>query len=151
MADSYAGVDRLAGVRLTYKYETPSYFVESTPILGFAWHGESFEWTILDLFAAHIFGRGDFAYAGAGLGVHSLNVAKTTVVEVDGGYPYSYESSQSQSETTLTADVGVGLLALRTYDFSIVVDVRYHYVFAEFDPLSSKGAQGIALWFGTSR
>lgn len=60
-------------------------------------------------------------------------------------------ASSSQAETTLTTDLGVGLMALRTYDLSIIVDLRYHIVWADFDAVGGKGAHGISLTFGTSR
>jgi hypothetical protein len=147
--DSYAGLDRLASVRLSWKYETRDYFVETTPALGFAWRSDSVEWTVFDLFMARIFSKGDFApYAGAGIGVRSLHLEKPYIVNEG---PYSYEDSYGQSETTLSADLGIGFLALRTYDLSIIVDVRYHIVFANFDDLGGDGAHGISISFGTSR
>lgn len=94
---------------------------------------------------------GDFTpHVGAGLGVHSVHVERMGTYD-SGGTLYSYPTSRSQSETTLTADIGAGLLALRTYDFVIVVELRYHYVFADFDRLGGDGAHGLAITFGTSR
>jgi hypothetical protein len=149
-SDSYAGADRLAGVRLVFKYETRDYFVESTPLLGLMWGDGSVEWSLFDLFAARIFGRGDFSpYLGGGLGVHTVHVEKS--VPVDCGPNCYYEDSIGQTETTLTADIGLGLLALRTNDLSIILDVRYHYVLADFDKLGGKGAHGFSITFGTSR
>jgi hypothetical protein len=148
MNESYGGTDRLTSVRLAIKYETRDYLIESTPILGFAWRDETVEWTVLDVFGARIFGTGDVAtYLGLGLGIHSLNVEKSFTPAV----PYDYESSVSQSTTTLTTDIGIGLMALRTYDLSFIVDVRYHFVWAEFDAIGGNGAHGIAITFGTSR
>lgn len=148
-SDSYGGVDRLTSARLSFKYETRNYFIETTPVLGFAWRGDTIEWTAFDLFGARIFGVGDWAtYAGAGIGVHALNVSQS--VPVDWGYGPYYESVE-QSETTLALDFGVGLLALRTYDLTIVVDVRYHIVFADFDQVGGNGAHGLTVMFGTSR
>jgi hypothetical protein len=152
-AGSYGDTERMTSLRLTHLYETRKFLVESTPLLGLAWRSDTLEWTILDIFGARIFGVGDFTpYVGAGLGVHSVHVEKmgTATSRFDGNI-YSYPTSQSQTETTLTGDIGVGLLALRTYDFVVVVEVRYHYVFADFDRLGGDGAHGIALTFGTSR
>ena len=152
-AGSYGDTERLTSLRLTHMYETRKFLVESTPFLGLAWRSGTVEWTILDLFGARIFGVGDFTpYVGAGLGVHSVRVErKGTTTYESGGSSYSYPTSRTQSETTLTGDVGVGLLALRTYDFVVVVELRYHYVFADFDRLGGDGAHGIAITFGTSR
>lgn len=146
--DSYGGNDRLTSLRLAFKYESRNYFIESTPFLGFSWSGSTVEWTILDLFGARIFGGSDLAsYAGVGLGVHSLNVERRVNIVT----PYSYETSSQDSETTLTTDVGVGFIALRTYDLSIIVDLRYHFVFSSFGLAGGRGAHGFALRFGTSR
>jgi len=87
---------------------------------------------------------GDFApFVGAGLGISALHVEQIVYV------PYgntTYRSSSGHSETTLAADIGAGLLALRTYDFVIVLDFRYHYVFTDFDD-----AHGVSLRLGISR
>jgi hypothetical protein len=150
VADSYGGLDRLTSVRLAFKYETPSVLIETTPVLGFAWRGDTVEWTMLDVFAARILGAGDFApYVGVGLGVHSLRLEKAVSSYTVGGTVYTLGGTQS--ENTLTADAGVGLLALRTYDFLVVLDLRYHYVFSDFGNLGGDGAHGIAITFGTSR
>jgi len=126
VADSYAGLDRLTSARLAFKYETRDYFIDTTPV-------------------------GDFApYLGAGVGVHSLHLEKPIPAETYPPY-YYYDSSISQQETTLAVDLGFGLLALRTYDLSIVLDVRYHIVVADFDKLGGKGAHGVSIMFGTSR
>jgi hypothetical protein len=149
VADSYSGVDRLTSLRLAFKYETANHFIETTPLLGLAWRGSTVEWTALDVFAARILSKADFApYLGAGLGVHAVHLEQKIRIH----NPYGdYGGTTSQSETTLTADVGCGLLALRTFDFRLILDLRYHVVFSSFDRLGSRGAHGIALTFGTSR
>jgi len=145
---SYGDVDRLTCLRLAFKYESEKFLIDTTPVLGFKWRGETVEWTVLDVFAARIIGIGDYCpYLGAGLGVHALHVEETYLAQ-NGGY--TYESSREQSETTLTADVGIGLLALRTYDFVLVTDVRYHFVFSDFDQVDGDGAHGILLSFGVN-
>jgi hypothetical protein len=146
ISDSYAGLDRLTSLRLAWKYETRDYFIDSTPVLGFSWRSGCVEWTVLDLFLARIFGRGDLApYAGAGLGVHALHLER----DPRPSDPDPYQGP-SHSETTLSADIGFGCLALRTYDLSIIVDVRYHIVLADFDHLG-RYPQGVSIMFGTSR
>jgi len=146
--DSYGGTDRLTSLGLLIIYETPRFIIKSTPLLGFAWRGETVEWTPFDLFVARIFGLGDFSpYVGAGLGISALHVEGSYTY--DPANPYYYDGTQT--ETTLTADLGVGLLALRTYDFAIDLELRYHYVFAEFDDIGGKGAHGVGLRFGIGR
>jgi hypothetical protein len=146
ISDSYAGVDRLTSLRLAFKYETRDYFIDSTPVLGFSWGSGCVEWTVLDLFLARIFGRGDLApYVGAGLGVHALHLER----DPRPSDPNPYDGP-SHGETTLSADIGFGCLALRTYDLSIIIDVRYHIVLADFDQLG-RYPQGVSIMFGTSR
>lgn len=144
---SYFDTDRMTSLGLVIHYETPGFLIKSTPLLSFAWRGDTVEWTPFDLFFARIFGLGDFApYVGGGLGI--------TIVHLQRGYVYPadpYYESGSQSETTLVADLGAGILALRTYDFAIDIDLRYHYVFADFDHVGGKGAHGFGLRFGIVR
>jgi hypothetical protein len=148
---SYGGLDRLTSLRFNYKYETPTLLIDSTSLLGLAWAEGTLDWTILDIFAARIFGLGDLApYLGVGVGVHSVQVELRR--RVDTGYGYVYDDVYAeQSETTLSADLGIGLLALRTYDFMLVLDVRFHHVFSDFVEAGGNGASGIAVTFGTSR
>ena len=146
---SYGNADRLTSLGLVIHYETPTFFVQSTPLVGFAWRGDTVEWTPFDLFFARIFGVGDFSpYIGAGLGISALHVQRhftTTFGDV------FYPTSSSQSATSLAADLDVGLLMLRTYDFAIVLDLRYHYVFEHFEAIGGNGAHGLALRFGIGR
>jgi len=149
---SYANADRMTSLRIAYKYETPTFAVEMTPVLGIMWGDGNAEWTLLDLAVSRIFGRGDTAgYVVGGIGVHSVHVEEEIEAFDPYGGGYHDTTSRSDSETTLTADLGIGLLALRTYDFEIVVDVRFHHVFAEFDDAGGGGADGLLLTFGTSR
>lgn len=140
---SYGDVDRLTSLRLSIRYETRNYHVETTPLLGFAWRGETLEWTPFDLFVARLFGKGDFApFIGAGLGISALHVEHRSYVTYGTA---QYPVSSDESETTIAGDIGAGFLVLRTYDFVIVFDLRYHYVFADFD------AHGLSLRLGISR
>jgi hypothetical protein len=163
--DSYGGVERMTSIRIPYKYETRDYLLETTMLTGLAWGGKdatgdywgvsenhAIDWTILDLYGAKIFGRSNRAtYVGAGLGIHSARVERRVECSYP-GYPNDrcYESRE-EAQTTLTADGGVGLLLLRTYDFQIVIDLRYHVTFSNYDRVGGKGAHGIALSFGTAR
>jgi hypothetical protein len=145
---SFGDADRLTSLGLVITYETPKMLIKSTPLLALAWRGETVEWTPFDLFVARIFGIGDFCpYVGAGLGIASVHVER----EYDPAVPYSSTTSGSESETTLAADLGVGILMLRTYDVLIDVELRYHYVFADFDGIGSDGAHGFGLRIGISR
>ncbi|MCK4412680.1 MAG: hypothetical protein KAY32_03965 [Candidatus Eisenbacteria sp.] len=146
--DSYGGTDRLTSLSLPYKYESRNYLVETTTVLGLAFNDEVVDWTIFDLYGARIFGVGDMAvYLGGGVGIHSVH--DRTELPPTEERPYAME--RSQTATTLTADLGGGALLFRTYDFQIFLDVRYHYVFEDFDEVDGNGAQGIRVTFGTHR
>jgi hypothetical protein len=151
---SFGGAERLTNLRAAYRYEFRDFQIETTPLLGFTWGKGNFDWSILDLGASRIFGTGDFStYLGASFGVHSVTVQRTrTMVYSYPGYPaYTYEAEVRQTETVPTIDLVAGIMALRTYDFVAVLELRYHYVFESFDDVGGDGAQGVMLTFGTSR
>ncbi len=152
--DSFAGADRLTNLHAVYKYELRDFQIESSTVLGFSWGDGNLDWTIFDLSASRIFGSKDFStYLGAGIGVHTVTVERRqTVVVTSPYYPtYSYEQGFSQTETAPTLDLIAGIMALRTYDFETVLELRFHYVFEKFDKVGGKGANGVMLTFGTSR
>lgn len=149
--DSFAGADRLTNLHATFRYEFRDFQVETTPLVGFTWGKGNFDWSLLDIGVSRIYGTSDFStYLGASLGVHS--------VTVDRPYGYAngplgplYASGGRQTETVPTADLIAGLMALRTYDFVALIELRYHYVFERFDRAGGGGAQGFLLTIGTSR
>lgn len=146
--NSFGGVDRMTNLHATFRYEFRDFQVETTPVVGFTWGKGNFDWTLLDIGAARIFGTSDFStYLGASVGVHTVTVERPFVY-ANGGF---YASGGSQTETVPTADLVAGLLALRTYDFVALVELRYHYVFERFDRAGGGGAQGFMLTIGTSR
>ena len=148
LGDSYGDANRLTGLHLVYKYEGPKFLVQSTSLLGLNWNGDTVEWNLLDVFAARIFGIGDVSsYFGGGLGIKSLRVERTLPPSGTVTFPQTV----SQSATTLSADVGVGILVLRTYDFHLVLEFRYHHIFEDFEEIGGGGANGFMLTFGTSR
>jgi hypothetical protein len=149
--DSYGG-DRLTSLRLVYKFEGPRFLIESTALLGLAWGSNTAEWTPLDVFVARTFGQGDLAgYLGGGLGMRVVHVEREFRDELCTPDPY-YDCIDYHDETAtaLSADIGGGLMAFRTYSYQLVVGLRYHYVFEDFDELGGHGAHGFALSFGTT-
>lgn len=167
VGDSYGGVDRLASIRIAYKYETPDYLVETTTLTGLAWGGDgggdgyeeepgadAIDWTILDLFGARVYGVKDRAtYIGGGLGIHSIKLERTVNCHTETGPDWEYVDCdyEEDSMTTLTADAGLGMIFLRTHDFQVIVDLRYHVTFGSFENAGGNGAHGILLSFGTAR
>lgn len=150
--DSYGGVDRMTNLHLVYKYERPTFLIETTTATGFTFGDGNLDWTILDLAAARIFHRADISpYLGAGVGVHSVRVERRSdpVYEPgDGFYPYM---ESSQSATAPTADLVAGVIGMRTFDFEIILEARYRHVFEDFDEVGGKGAHGFQVTIGTSR
>lgn len=148
--DSYGGADQLAGFRLTTRYETPTgVFVETSPLFGFMWGSGNVEWTVLDVGAGRVFGQSDFApYMIGGLGLHVVHIERQHTVTTPYG---SYQQPYGQNATTMAGEFGVGWMMLRTYDFSLVMDLRYHVVFGSFDQVDGNGAHGVMLSFGTTR
>jgi hypothetical protein len=154
--ESYGNADRLVSIRLPFKYETHDAMIETTMLTGLAWGGEhsgnkgwAVDWTILDLYGARIYGVNDRAtYFGGGLGVHAIRVEQGDDIYC---FEYSCDSSREQALTTLTADAGFGMIFMRTRDFQVMVDLRYHVTFSRFDEVNDKGAHGLALTFGTTR
>jgi hypothetical protein len=153
-SNSFGGADRLTSLSAVYKCEMPNFQFESTTLLGFTWGRGNYDWTIFDLRASRIFGSKDLStYLGAGIGVHSVTVEQQRSVEVSAppGPSYTFEAGFRQTETVPAADLMVGLMAMRTYDFEIVFEVRYHYVFERFNQVGGAGAQGVMVSFGTNR
>lgn len=154
--DSYGNADRLVSIRMPFKYETHDAMIETTMLTGLAWGGENnrkegwaIDWTILDLYGARIYGVKDRAtYLGGGLGVHAIRVERGENIYC---YDYPCDWGNDQALTTLTADLGAGMIFLRTRDFQVIVDLRYHVTFSSFDEVGDKGAHGLALTFGTTR
>jgi hypothetical protein len=148
--NSFGGAGRLSNLRAVFKYEMRDFQIESSTLLGFTWGRGNLDWTLLDLSASRIFGTKDFStYLGAGIGVHTVTVERRQ--NVDTTSPYTYEYGLQQTETAPTLDLIAGIMALRTYDFETVLELRFHYVFEKFDKAGGAGAQGVMLTFGTSR
>ena len=154
VADSYGGASQLAGFRMTSRYETPTgIFIESTPIVGLMWGSGNVDWTILDVAVGRVLGTGDSApYFLGGLGLHTVHVERTVPYTYTDPYygTYPYNRTASENATTLSGEVGLGWMLLRTYDFSLLADIRYHAVFGAFDHVDGKGAHGVIVSFGTT-
>lgn len=152
--NSFGGVDRLTNIHGAFRAELGDYMIETTPVVGFSWGDGNVDWTMLDVSVSRLFGKHDFTtYLGSGIGVHSVRVERHELVTYTypGAPPYSYDVPVQQSETAPTLDLIAGIMALRTYDFSLILELRYHYVFANFNDVGGDGANGVRLTFGTSR
>lgn len=154
--NSFGGADRLTSLHAVYRHELGDLQIETSTLLGLSWGDGNVDWTLLDVSASRLFGTQDITtYLGAGLGVHSVTVERRELVTYTypgvPPYTYTYVQSHQQTETAPTIDLIAGLLALRTYDMSLNLEVRFHYVFANFDEVGGDGANGVRVTFGTSR
>lgn len=150
--NSFGGADRLTNLHAVYRYEMRNFQIETSTVLGFTWGDGNIDWTILDLSASRLFGTKDFTpYVGAGIGVHAVTVERQQNIYVTSPFYPPYYMSESQSKTAPSFDLVAGFMALRTYDFQVVLEVRYHYIFENFDQVGGNGANGFLVTFGTSR
>ena len=154
--NSFGGADRLTNLHAVYRYELDNVQIETSTILGFSWGDGNLDWTLVDVSVSRLFGTQDFTtYLGAGLGVHSVTVDRRELVTYTypgvPPYTYTYQESHQQTETAPTIDLIAGIMALRTYDLSLNLELRFHYVFANFDAVGGDGANGVRVTFGTSR
>ena len=149
--NSFGGTDRLTNIHGVYRNEFKNFQVETTTLFGLSWGDGNVDWTLLDLSASRLFGTQDVTtFFGAAFGVHSVTVARDQIYSSGDPYPYSYASRIKQTETVPTLDLTAGLIALRTYDFQAILEVRVHYVLANFDEVGGHGANGVQITFGTS-
>ena len=151
--DAFGGVDRMTALRLTHRFESRRLLVQSTILTGVAWGDDAIDWTILDVAVAHIVGTGDFTpYIGGGVGIHRVGVERSImrVVNNGGPEPYVYHDTSRLDKIAPSIDLVAGALALRTYDFELVLDLRYHHVFERLEGIGG-GAHGFIITLGTSR
>ena len=72
--------------------------------------------------------------------------------QIDSQNPDQYwPEYRSQGATTMSFDLGAGVMAMRTYDVNLVIDLRYHYVVEDFEQVDGNGAHGLTLTFGVGR
>jgi hypothetical protein len=147
---SFGGADRLTSLRGVYKYELRDYQIETTTLGGFAWGQGSFDWTMLDVGVTRLFTTNDVTpFAGASLGLHSVTVEDRHPPLQVTSYG-AYYMTRRESKTAPTLDLYAGMLAMRTYDFQTVIELRFHIVLDEFREVNGKGANGVMISFGTS-
>lgn len=150
---SYAGSGRLASVRAVQRFEVEDFQIEVTPLLGLSWSEEVRDWMLFDVSAARLFGRRDLGtYLGGSLGMHDVILqGERSLIFVNPGFPpQTRVVGWSQNLTAPTIDLFAGLIALRTTDLTMVAELRFHYMFARFNEVGGKGANGVVLSFGSS-
>lgn len=154
--NSYPGNNHLSSILSSFRTEVGDYMIETTPLIGFNWGEGNLDWTLLDMSVSRLFGRHDFTgFAGLGFGVHIVRVDRTEIQTVTypgtPPYTYTYPVSVEENKTVPTMDLIIGGMGLRTYDTSVILELRFHIVFADFEKLGGARADGLRLTFGTSR
>jgi len=142
---SYGGAERLTSLSYVWRYQTPTFDVESVPALGVTWGGDATrgqarvrDWTLLDLFLAWSPATGDFApYIGGGMGLHAVKLSQETT-----------SGKFEESATALQLSLGTGVLLFHNHDFQIGVDLRYRHFLDEFPGMGGLGARGLGLSLG---
>jgi hypothetical protein len=148
VSGSYAGIQQLTSLAYVWRRMTPSFNVELTPALGYAWGGDprhgakAREWTLFDVNLSWTPRDGDVApYVGGGLGLHAVHLEHDAAAGSAAGHRRADASS-------LAFALGGGVILFRTYDFQIACDVRYSQVLSGLDAVGSAGARGFAFTFG---
>ena len=141
--DSWRKVDKLLCLDWVTWYETPTFMVES--LVGWRYEigrDEGAYDVPVEFSIFYIPGKSDFTpYLGGGLGIHWVAAARDDE-------DVAYHQEERITNNGLALNVGGGLIGFRTYDFRIVVDLRYTMVFAELDGQDTH--QGISLTFGVT-
>jgi hypothetical protein len=141
--DSWGDADKLLCLNWVTWYETPTFFVESQV----GWRGQVNEEDgsidiPIDFSFFYIPGKSDFTpYLGGGLGIHWVSARRGDVGLTD-------DPDDLITKDGLALNVGGGLIGFRTYDFRVVVDLRYSVVFAELGDQDTHS--GISLTFGVT-
>ncbi len=114
---------------LTGWYEAPDFMAElawtfNSPWMTFEYDYEAFSDQRVEISLIRLLSRKDISpYFGAGLGIHWVSVSSE---RYDDYYGYYY--SHHQSGTGFGANMQAGLVMFRTYDFRLLLNLRYHMI-----------------------
>jgi len=141
--DSWGQADRLLCLDWVTRYETNDFFVES--LVGYRSQvnkdNGAFDVPI-EFSIFYVPSRSDFSpYFGGGLGIHWIAAPKWRENE-----DHIDDEDGRWHNNGLALNFGGGLMGFRTYDFRIVVDLRYSIVMADLGDQDTH--QGIMLTFG---
>jgi hypothetical protein len=145
--NSWGEADRLLCLDWVSRYETPTFFVESLVgyRLGYRYqvNEENGAFDVpIEFSVFYLPSKSDFSpYFGGGLGIHWIAAKRW-----DENGNHANDEDERWTNNGLALNLGGGLMGVRTYDFRIVVDLRYSIVFTELGDQSQH--QGIALTFG---
>jgi TolB-like protein len=141
--DSWGQADRLLCLDWVTRYETPSFFVESLVGYRYQLNEDNGAFDVpIEFSIFYIPSRSDFSpYFGGGLGIHWIGAKRWD----EDGEPVDDEDER-WTNNGLALNLGGGLMGFRTYDFRIVVDLRYSVVLADLGGQDTH--QGIGLTFG---
>ncbi len=127
LGDTYGGTKTLMSLDAIFWYETPSFIAEfsggytftpfSTEIASNYTTVTAMEFTFSQLSLFYLFSKGDFCpYAGGGIGMKNLWIYKH--------HPEFWETDM-ESAFGMGLNANAGLIAFRTYDFRLLIDVEY--------------------------
>jgi hypothetical protein len=141
--DSWGQADRLLCLDWVTRYETNDFFVESLVGYRYQLNQDNGAFDVpIEFSIFYVPSRSDFSpYFGGGLGIHWIGAERWD----DEGDPVD-DDDDRVTNNGLALNLGGGLMGFRTYDFRIVVDLRYSIVMADLGGQDTH--QGIMLTFG---
>lgn len=131
LGDSYGGVNSLMVFDAMFWYETPKFLVEiqfellTTPTASIADQSDTtvhaMEFSLPDISLYYLFTKSDFCpYAGGGVGFKQLLMYR----EAPGW------DDEAETAPGMGLNAGAGIIAFRTYDFRLMLGLRYGINFA---------------------
>ncbi|MFC1683426.1 DUF2380 domain-containing protein [Candidatus Zixiibacteriota bacterium] len=142
--DSWGEADRLLCLDWVTRYETPSFFVESLVGYRYQLNQDNGAFDVpIEFSLFYLPSKKDFTpYFGGGLGIHWIAAGKW-----EDDHTGQFEDEDDRwTNNGLALNLGGGLMGFRTYDFRLVVDLRYTMVLAELGDQDNH--QAISLTFG---
>jgi TolB-like protein len=139
--NSWGKADKLLALDWVTWYETPSFMVESLVGYRYQVNEDKGAYDVpIEFSVFYIPGKSDFTpYLGGGLGIHWIGIPE---------WDSMGENWDQVTSNGLALNLGGGLMGFRTYDFRLVVDLRYTMVFAQLGDQDSH--QAISLTFGVT-
>lgn len=141
--DSWGQADRLLCLDWVTRYETNDFFVESLVGYRYQLNEDNGAFDVpIEFSIFYVPSRSDFSpYFGGGLGIHWIGARRW-----DENGDHGNDDDERWTNNGLALNLGGGLMGFRTYDFRIIVDLRYSLVMADLGGQDTH--QGIMLTFG---
>lgn len=141
--DSWGKADRLLCLDWVTRYETNSFFVESLVGYRYQLNEDNGAFDVpIEFSIFYVPSLTDFSpYVGGGLGIHWIAAKRW-----DENGDHVNGEDERWTNNGLALNLGGGLMGFRTYDFRVIVDLRYTVVLADLGGQDTH--QGISLTFG---